>query len=525
MSWFTTSGQKDADKASERAGGALYRYLFKAGSGFAPITPTEKGCGLTFTPLCAVDFNHHAPGQPAKLLIDPTTGKSFDRYSSRPDDFTSWFFRAPGVIRLGKMGKQITIIFREWDARNRSNHPYGLVLDTAWKAHHMRKKQQLITTPLGTSESEGWADLLRTVTKEDGKQEYKSLNNVDTIHFFPSLVYALGNAEGGVEYIKDGAPLGAAEGDDIPVVVMSSSAAANLKQQLNTLANPDLIPDPNDLSCLRYPSIVGSLFVHMYSLKTNSCPAMKRHEQEKWAGNATRAGTSWGNTSRQTKTEDKGAGMGYAAFLSKTYEGTVQSGTTINYDDIFELSKERLKHPDDYIEMVSNDDLPEILLESGIPMGLLYEAFKDHPRWIPERVKDAVAARHSVAVPEKRVEREVPQQLPTDTDWIDANRKVSNHLNDSPQVTVSNPIGGALAGNGVKSYDEDGNPGARRVAVGGQTSWNKVNTVDPNVALQQVSSDLVDPGAVQQATAFLGNLNKKTTRSVKEDAASLPDPE
>lgn len=510
MDWFTNEGQQKAATANDTSVNALYRHLIKPGSKFTAVSPNQEGCGLTFTPLCAIDLSEtYTPGQPAKVLLDKE-GKPVDRFSAFPDSFSPWFFKVPGIIRLGKNRKQVTILLKNWDAGNRSRHPYGLVLDAAWKDHHGRKKQDCISTPFGTSVEEGWCELLKSTNNPDGTQNFRALNNVDAVHIFPSLIYAIGGREKNEEYIKQGAPLGASEQDDVPLIIMSSAAAGSIKSALNQTKNPeDIIKDHGDFGVLRYPSIIGSLFIHVYSRKTNNCAALKAFEAEKYQSGAVANPAGWGHAVRPRGTEksgDSADGFGYASFVSKTYEGTINSGTTIDYRNVVTLSQQVCRHPQDYLNLVSDEELPDILYDTGIPPGLLWFAYRDNPKWIPERVKDLMASKtvHQVHKPE--VQNPVNQQ------------SVHNTV-ITPGIT-GNPIAQSLSPQSSPSRElyEEAVP-IRRVTP--TSNWGAPNQPAPaEVSPQQASElfkstpadSLVDPGMVDNANQVLDFFQAERAR-------------
>lgn len=325
--------------------------------------PKQKGSGGTVVILPYPQFD--VPGYKEKKLVyaDRTAG-----VDDEPEfGYQRWMFVASGVRKFGK--NSVTMLFDNPDDSGFSlqeHHPVGLIVDAAWKAF----KGQMVSTPLGTSDSDKWNELLKG---DDKKQNcYACLSKPDNLAILNVLVYALGT-----QRYPANMPLGGVKSEPQCLWVMSRNTAGGFIKQLR---EPDGAPRP----------ITGSKVFHFYDKKNpGSCEARTA------ALMASQGGFSVGEQTRRASPMQQGSDgggelSGYDVFVSDSITGRP--------DDPMVPAKARQKVVEYAVdkllpwEQVLRGHTPEqcaniIATKCGLPHSLLYHAWQSHPKWYSEELK------------------------------------------------------------------------------------------------------------------------------------------
>lgn len=375
---------------------------------FQIVEPTQRGLyGLTFVALPALD-----PASPTpRLLIDPSTQQPFDRYSAMPDDFTPWVYPYLGVKRVGAPGSRLSFLFddsiRSPDAEH--THPYEMVRQAAWAAHHKHKDNQVIQcAAYGNSLTEGWDKLVRSHT-DGNRTVFTALPKPEVLHFIPALVYAVGDVDRDTnqpndQLYFDSAPLGASLDDPLPIVMLTAATFRTLADRLNEFREG--VGVVNDLSCLKWPRVTSSAFIHVFGLQQRNCPALANAQAERMsafqrpsAPAGAPAATGWGarrvpsSNWRGADAESGKLGFGYDVFISVTGDGR-SNGPRVPTEQVDRLAENRLRAPEQVFRFFSRDEVARALCQVGLPPGLLYHAFQSHKEWLPDEIRDGAVARY-----------------------------------------------------------------------------------------------------------------------------------
>lgn len=412
--WGHSSYSEAAGAEAYDDGGGTHVQFLLPGAKVRVFEPTQDGGGMTVLPLPALASG---PGEPPRLLTD-AKGVPYDRLSTHRTDLTNWLIPTLGIRRFGVRGKQQTVFVDPsvQDGRAKFEHPYMMIREAAWAAHHAAKRQEIITTPFGDSRTDKWAS---GVSKPEGdKTAYVTMPKPESLHLFFALVYNRGRKGKPDEYWLP-TPFGAAPEDDLPAVLLTSATASRM---LDALAEHGPQYDPSKVETLKWPRVTSTAFLHFYDIKSGNCPAKASYEREQaMAGPAqgygppSAAANPWGSRSQAG---GFGGGVmggganpaanqlgGYTVFVSATHDGTSRgmSAPTKMIDDTLTA---KLRHPADVFRRHTHDELVKAIHAAGYPDSLLWFAFQNRREWMPERLRDAKGQAAVVVAPG-------PQPLPT----------------------------------------------------------------------------------------------------------------
>lgn len=337
-----------------------------------------------------------------------------DRIPDEPEEFTEWVFFAPGVLRLGV--NPVTMLFDEPEVGgyNPSIHnPVNLLRKACYNA-----RSTVIRTPYGDSETERWADLTQTKTRPDGSLEFAKIPKVQNIYIMPVVVYKHGDQD----FLNT---LGRGYGED------SSDPTPYLVVNQNTMAYA-LYPALNELDEneeLKHETFTGCRYVHFYDRQKGSCEAMRNELMSK---QKKRFGT----------VQQGGDLKGFAVYVSQTLYGTMHDPKP-DRRKYEELAKLKVQPWEKVLKAYTPEEAAEVIAEkAGLPLALLYYAWKDMPNYLSQtlknRLKEAVISTPAKTPPapvpeheqEETLEEELPQ-LPAETEnqiLEELSHSISEHL-------------------------------------------------------------------------------------------------
>lgn len=277
-----------------------------------------------------------------------------------------WMFIAQGVRKFGK--NPMTLLFDNPEDSGfsiREHHPIGLIVDTAWKA----KKGQMVSTPLGTSDSDLWLDLL---LGNNAKQNcYASLPGPDNLAIMNVMIYNLGTTE-----YPANMPLGGVKAEPQCVWVMSRSTSGEF---LKTLRDKDGAPLP----------VTASRVYHFYD-KQNPAGCKAKMNAEAASGMNE---MSFGEDRRRAAPAQQGQGdktlAGYGVFASDSLNGSPDDRRVpaTMRDQIVKYSVQKLLPWEKILRGHTPDQCAQLVAKHcGLPHSLLYHAWQSHPKWYSEEM-------------------------------------------------------------------------------------------------------------------------------------------
>ena len=330
--------------------------------------PEMKGNGTTIVILPYPNFDNPNYLQTGAVIPD--------RQSEDPLDYTPWIFYADGIRRFGK--NQITLLFDNPDRSTGFNpvedQPAVMIRDAVWKAV---KSQQLIETPFGTSDSDNW-NLLLNGDKDNNK--YSVLPMPDRLF----MVYAMVYSSNSDNYAESGPPLGAAD-NDLPVVfVMSKGTGQSLFEALDAV-KPGSVPGAPD--SLLHSTFTGCKFIHFYDRKKPNCPAKANAENVKLSEGGGFGGVRRSPIAAQIQNQSQKTLAGYGVYVSDTLDGR-PTGMTIKRSDVAKFATQKLIPWEQAIRGYTPVECARVIADhSGLPLSMLYWAWKSHPEYYPDTIK------------------------------------------------------------------------------------------------------------------------------------------
>lgn len=325
-----------------------------------PREPKMKGSGGTVVVLPYPQFD--VPDYKEKLLVHP------DRPEQSETEFGDqrWMFVCDGVRKFGK--NSVTLLFDNPDDSGfdvREHHPVGLIVQAAWAAF----KGGMVSTPLGTSDSDGWYELLKG---NDKKQNcYACLPGPDRLAIMNVLLYSLG-----VQTYPVDSPLGSAKNEPQVLWVMSRATAGEF---LKVLRDKDGNPLP----------ICGSRVFHFYDKKNPaSCQALT---------NSTVAGQGSFEFGDRRRASPLGPGgqsqqqlAGFTVLATDSLSGSPGDNLkpAMFQQSLVKYACEKLLPWERVLRGHTPDQCAQIIAtKCGLPDSLLYHAWQGHKKWYSEQIK------------------------------------------------------------------------------------------------------------------------------------------
>lgn len=285
-----------------------------------------------------------------------------DRNSDEPRDYSPWLFSAMGVRKFGK--NPITLLFDTPDSFPKSEHPIQLIWDTVKRTVATK---QVVQTPFGSSESEKWKTVL---DGDEANKVYSSICKPDLLLIGNAVVYKLGEEDFA---LGNNPPLGGAPDDPQVVFVMTRAAGLELLTHL----------DKRD-------AVTGACAVHFYDRKQKSCPAMA-NALKSVAPAAGSAGFGQRRSAPLLGGENPNAPVayGYGVYVSDTVSGLANDPpVAANHATFVEVACKKVKPWEQVLQGHTPNECAAIVANHcGLPLSILYHAWKSHPEWYSDEIK------------------------------------------------------------------------------------------------------------------------------------------
>lgn len=290
-----------------------------------------------------------------------------DRLSDDPMDYSRWMFYADGVSRFGK--NPVTILFDDPDDSGfvpSEHNPVHMIYEAVDRALHAG---QVIDTPFGTSESDNWRVLLKG---DQDKKIFPVISRPDQLVMAYALIYSSGKKS----YFMEGAPFGSAD-TDLPVVFVMSRYAVT-----KSLV-PRLEAGGTDGRPL-IENVTGTKFIHFYDRQKSNCQAMNNAA----AAQATVLGAGRRQSVPLAGGDNSGTQLaGYGVYVSDTLTG-LPDAPRLSRKDVARLSVDRLRPWEDTLRGHTPEASARLISGyCGLPMSILYYAWKSMPQYYSEELK------------------------------------------------------------------------------------------------------------------------------------------
>lgn len=272
-----------------------------------------------------------------------------------------WLFVAPGVRYFGK--NPVSLLFDNPDDSGfipTEHHPVYLVYETIYRA--VRNKT-VVDTPFGSSESDKWYELVNGGTS-GGKTTYGCISKPGLLGLAYALVYQCGKDQ----LSPDGIPVGGSQGDRPVVFVMTGTI-------LNTLmgAFDRYLEQANGPA-----NLTGDLGVHFFDRKKGTCRA-------KATAVSYQAPQLGGR--RQAPVGAQAAPAALAGYDVHLTPGQM-FGVKLDRDTCAGHACQTLRPWEEVLRGNTPEECAQILAtQSGLPMSLLWSAWRSQPQFHTEEMK------------------------------------------------------------------------------------------------------------------------------------------
>ncbi len=297
---------------------------------------------------------------PAKSIEQGVTWDPY-RYSAEGNQFGDWIRRYDAVRNFGDPG--VTFIIADPADPTRED-PQRL---PAWELFNAIDK-----AVSSGQEQQGWAGLLR-----GGRNRGAVLSR-------PSEVYLI---QGAIMQHKTelfSSPRGF--GDDKPLMLeLSSNAGVSMLTELNRLNENSGAPE-GDWEHMFVNGDAVSLdygrFITFYKLADGD----PRQRQQQQAG-------GWNSAGQQATGARQADPIGYGCYLEPTF-----NGIPANLRQFESMIQNKVQMWDDILWFPTVEEQAHLIADKFPPDVILY-AWRDHPDWIPETIRNRAVAHHAVNAP------------------------------------------------------------------------------------------------------------------------------
>lgn len=270
--------------------------------------------------------------------------------------YGDWLLVGPGVRYFGK--NSLTLFFDNPDDPGfipNEHHPVNLVYETAMRAV---KTKTRVETPFGDSFSDNWKVLLDG-NKDSQPPVYGCLNRPSLLCAAYALVYQCGK-----DVPQDGVPVGGAAGDRPVVFFMTQNVAQTMFGKLDEYFERNK----------GVQDVTGNLAVHFFDRKKGFCRAMS-------AGPVGGGGQLGVRRAAPAGGQQMGPVLGgYEVFVGPNVYGQKR-------DTYVQHALATVKPWEKVIRTYTPEKCAELLAtQSGLPMSLLWAAWKSQPQFITDEM-------------------------------------------------------------------------------------------------------------------------------------------
>jgi len=301
-----------------------------------------------------------------QLNVDDPNRASWDPYRFSPDanDFGDWIRRYPAVRNMGDPG--VTYIMAD---------PADPTLEDPQMLPGWVLFNAIDRAVANQQEQQGWAALLR-----GGRGRGAQLPR-------PSEVYLVQCAIMQHKQQVYGPPKGFQPEDKPIVMALSASAGLAMIAEMNQL-NEGAQADGDWETLMRFGDPVGldtGRFITFYKLADGDPRQRQQAAATGW--NQPAAGGVGGQGGRQ------GEPIGYGAYIEPTF-----NGMPARLREYEQFIASKVKPWDEILHFPTVEEQAHLLADKFDPSVILY-AFRDHPDWIPESIRNRAVARTQVEMP------------------------------------------------------------------------------------------------------------------------------